>query len=85
MPDQTSKAKRYWRANLRAMAVLLVIWFVVSFVLGIIAVEPLNRFAMGGFPLGFWIAQPGSIYVFVVLVLAYAVWMDRVDRRHDVD
>ena len=85
MPDRTSRAKRYWRANLRAMAVLLVIWFVVSFVLGIIAVEPLNRFAMGGFPLGFWFAQQGSIYVFVLLILAYAVWMDRVDRRHDVD
>ena len=85
MPDQTSKAKRYWRANLRAMAVLLAIWFGVSFILGIVAVEPLNRFSMGGFPLGFWFAQQGSIYVFVMLVLAYAVWMDRVDRRHGVD
>ncbi len=85
MPDQTSKAKRYWRANLRAMAVLLAIWFGVSFILGIVAVEPLNRFSMGGFPLGFWFAQQGSIYVFVMLVLAYAVWMDRLDRHYDVD
>ncbi len=66
------------------MALLLAVWFVVSFGFGILLVEPLNRFRLGGFPLGFWFAQQGSIYVFVVLILIYAVWMDRVDRRHDV-
>jgi len=65
------------------MALLLAVWFVVSFGFGILLVEPLNRFRLGGFPLGFWFAQQGSIYVFVVLILIYAVWMDRVDRRHD--
>ena len=66
------------------MALLLAVWFVVSFGFGILLVEPLNRFRLGGFPLGFWFAQQGSIYVFVVLILIYAVWMDRVDRRHGV-
>ncbi|MEE2702658.1 MAG: DUF4212 domain-containing protein [Myxococcota bacterium] len=75
-------SSNYWRTNLRIMALLLSIWFVASFVLGIILVEPLNAIALGGFPLGFWFAQQGSIYVFIVLILVYAVWMDRVDRRY---
>ncbi len=75
----------YWRENLRILATLLVIWFLVSFGLGILWVEPLNAFKLGGFPLGFWFAQQGSIYVFVVLIFVYALWMDRVDRRYGVD
>jgi putative solute:sodium symporter small subunit len=75
----------YWRANLRAMAVLLTIWFVASYGLGILLVEPLNAVRIGGFPLGFWFAQQGSIYVFVILVVVYAFWMDRLDRRYGVD
>jgi putative solute:sodium symporter small subunit len=67
------------------MGILLAVWAFVSFGLGIVFVEPLNRFRIGGFPLGFWFAQQGSIYVFVVLILVYAVWMDRVDRRHGVE
>ncbi|MEE8557459.1 MAG: DUF4212 domain-containing protein [Myxococcota bacterium] len=77
--------RSYWRANLRLVAVLLSIWFGVSYGLGVLLVEPLNRFQLGGFPLGFWFAQQGSIYVFVVLILVYAIWMDRIDRRHGVD
>jgi putative solute:sodium symporter small subunit len=77
--------RSYWRANLRLMAPLLFIWFAVSFGLGILLVEPLNRLRLGGFPLGFWFAQQGSIYVFIVLIFAYASWMDRIDRRHGVD
>jgi putative solute:sodium symporter small subunit len=84
-PPQVPQARAYWRANLRVMAILLCIWFGVSFVLGIIAVEPLNAVHIGGFPLGFWFAQQGSIYVFIVLILVYALWMDRIDRRFDVD
>lgn len=76
--------KGYWRANLRLMAVLLLVWFFVSYGLGILWVEPLNRFKLGGFPLGFWFAQQGSIYAFVVLIAIYAVWMDRLDRRYGV-
>ena len=67
------------------MGRLLVVWFVVSYGLGILLVEPLNRFHLGGFPLGFWFAQQGSIYVFVILIWIYARSMDRIDRDHSVD
>ncbi len=67
------------------MSLLLVIWFVVSYLLGIVFVEPLNQFHLGGFPLGFWFAQQGSIFTFIVLIFVYAIVMDRVDRRHGVD
>ena len=77
-------ARGYWHANLRVMAFLLSIWFFVSYGLGILWVEPLNRFSLGGFPLGFWFAQQGSIYAFVVLIAIYVVWMDRLDRRYGV-
>lgn len=82
---RASDPRAYWRANLRLMAVLLAIWFAVSYGCGILLVEPLNQFRLGGFPLGFWFAQQGSIYVFVLLILVYAVTMDRIDRRHGVD
>ena len=75
----------YWRANLRLMGKLLVVWFVVSYGLGILLVEPLNSVHIGGFPLGFWFAQQGSIYVFVVLIFVYARRMDRIDKEHGVD
>ena len=64
---------------------LLSIWFVVSYLLGIVFVEPLNQFHLGGFPLGFWFAQQGSIFVFILLTFVYAFVMDRVDRRHGVE
>lgn len=75
----------YWRSNLRLMAALLVVWFVVPFGLGIVFVEPLNQIRLMGFPLGFWFAQQGAIYVFIVLVLVYALWMRRLDREHGVE
>ena len=80
-----SEASAYWRANLRIMTVLLSVWFACSYLLGIVLVEPLNQVKLGGFPLGFWFAQQGSILVFVVLILVYALWMDRLDRRYGVD
>jgi putative solute:sodium symporter small subunit len=67
------------------MVVLLSIWFVVSYLLGIVFVEPLNQFHLGGFPVGFWFAQQGSIFVFIILTFVYAFAMDRIDRRHGVD
>jgi len=90
MSEQESAQERehqnaYWQANLRIMGVLLAIWFVASFGLGILLVEPLNAFKLGGFPLGFWFAHQGSIYVFVVLILVYVLWMDRLDKRFGVD
>ncbi len=66
------------------MSILLGIWFVVSYLLGIVFVEPLNQFHLGGFPLGFWFAQQGSIYTFIILIFIYAHAMDLVDRRHGV-
>lgn len=79
-----SPAVAYWRKNLLLVAILLTIWFVVAFLLGIVFVGPLNEFRLGGFPLGFWIAQQGSIVVFVLLVLAYALCMRWLDRHYDV-
>jgi len=78
------KAVAYWRKNLWILSGLLSIWFVVTFLLSIVWADWLNNFQMEGFPLGFWIAQQGSIMVFVVLVLAYAITMRWLDRHYDV-
>jgi putative solute:sodium symporter small subunit len=82
MSEQRGAGAGHWRSNLRMLAVLLTIWFAVSFGLGILLVEPLNRFRIAGFPLGFWFAQQGAIYVFIVLIWVYARYMDRLDARH---
>ena len=74
----------YWRANLKLGAVLLGIWFAVSFGFGILLVEPLNQISFFGFKLGFWWAQQGAIYVFIVLIFVYAWAMKRLDRKYDV-
>ena len=74
----------YWRANLKLSAVLLAIWFLVSFGFGILFVEPLNEIRFFGFKLGFWWAQQGSIYVFIVLIFVYAGVMKRLDRKYNV-
>lgn len=75
----------YWKKNLSYMVVLLTIWAVVSYGCGILFVETLNRFHLGGFPLGFWFAQQGAIYVFVVLIFVYYVLMQKLDREYDVN
>ncbi|MEU5554395.1 MULTISPECIES: DUF4212 domain-containing protein [unclassified Micromonospora] len=77
--------REYWSRNLRLMVILLAIWFIVSFGFGVLLVEPLNEIVIAGFPLGFWFAQQGSIYVFVVLIFVYAKMMDRLDRQFGVD
>lgn len=81
--DSNSRAA-YWSANLRLVGILLVVWFVVSFLFGVILVEPLNQFRLGGYKLGFWFAQQGSIYVFVVLIFVYTKMMNRLDQRFGV-
>ncbi len=75
----------YWRKNLQYLVILLIIWFIVSFGFGILLAEPLNAIRLGGFKLGFWFAQQGSIYVFVVLIFVYVRWMNRLDREYEVD
>ncbi len=81
----TENSKRYWRANLKLMLGSLSIWFFVSFGCGILWVEWLNQFSLGGYPLGFWFAQQGSIFTFVVLVFFYALKMKQIDRRFGVE
>ncbi len=75
----------YWRENLRLIGKIFVVWFVVSFGCGILLVDWLNTFTIGGYKLGFWFAQQGSIYVFVVLVFYYSHKMSELDRRFGVD
>lgn len=82
--DTNPRAAAYWRANLKLAGALLAIWFLVSFGFGILLVEPLNQFTVFGFKFGFWWAQQGSIYVFIVLIFVYAAAMRRIDRRFDV-
>lgn len=77
-------ARAYWKENLRWMLILLVIWFVVSFLFGVLMVDALNAFSFFGFPLGFWFAQQGSIYVFVIEIFFYVWKMNQLDRRYDV-
>ena len=85
--DARSRATAYWRRNLRYVAILLTIWFLVSFGAGILFADALNRFRIPGtgFPLGFWFAQQGSIYVFVILIFVYVVLMNRLDREFGVE
>ena len=75
------RRKAYWRANLRILAILMSIWFVVSFGCGILFVEHLNQIKLGGFKFGFWMAQQGSIYVFVALIFVYVRQMNKLDRK----
>jgi putative solute:sodium symporter small subunit len=83
MSEQKSR-QEYWKANLRLVAICLAIWFVVSYVFGILLVDQLNAIQIGGYELGFWFAQQGSIYVFVVLIFFYAARMRKLDREFDV-
>ena len=81
----TSESRaEYWKANLRLLAGCLVVWFIVSYVLGIWIAEGLNSISIGGYQLGFWFAQQGSMYTFVVLIFFYASRMGKLDRQYDV-
>ena len=82
MDDKQRRAKAYWKANLRYLLILLSIWFAVSYGAGILLVDWLNGVRLGGFQLGFWFAQQGSIYVFVVLIFVYVYLMNRLDRKY---
>ncbi|MDR7128454.1 putative solute:sodium symporter small subunit [Algoriphagus sp. 4150] len=85
MPTQNENMKLYWRKNLQTLFVLLLVWFIVSFGCGILFVDELNEVRLGGYKLGFWFAQQGSIFSFVILIFVYVVRMNRLDREFDVD
>jgi len=76
--------KRYWKITLRLLGVILVIWIFVSLGLSIIFAQELNIIKLGGYPLGFWFAQQGSIFTFIALIFVYAWIMNRIDRKFDV-
>lgn len=78
-------AKAYWRANLRWLLILLSVWFAVSYGAGILFVDELNQIRLGGFKLGFWFAQQGSIYTFVILIFVYVRVMNRLDHVYGVE
>ncbi|MDX1733281.1 MAG: DUF4212 domain-containing protein [Halioglobus sp.] len=84
-PLNEQQAQEYWRRNLSLMVKLLVIWFVVSYGCGILLVDFLNQFQVGGYKLGFWFAQQGSIYVFVALIFYYTKKMGDLDREFNVE
>lgn len=82
MSEEKRRLTRYWKENLRYLLVLLSIWFTVSFGFGILLVDQLNQYRIGGAKLGFWFAQQGSIYVFVLLIFIYVWLMNRLDRKY---
>ena len=83
MSEQTQR-QAYWIANLKLVALCLSIWFVVSYLFGIILVDQLNAISIGGYKLGFWFAQQGSMYIFVVLIFFYANRMNKIDKQFNV-
>ena len=85
MPKSKENKKSYWRKNLQTLAILLTIWFIVSFGCGILFVEELNQIRIGGYKLGFWFAQQGSIFMFILLIFAYVYRMNQLDKEFDVD
>ncbi|WP_295984218.1 DUF4212 domain-containing protein [uncultured Algibacter sp.] len=79
------KAKAYWKENIRYVLILMFIWFIVSFGAGILLKDALNSFKIRGFKLGFWFAQQGSMYVFVVLIFVYVRLMNKLDKKYGYD
>ena len=79
---EKEKAKSYWKENIKYVLILLLIWFLVSFGAGVILKDALNTIKIGGFKLGFWFAQQGSMYVFVVLIFVYVYLMNKLDKKY---
>ncbi|WP_179020312.1 DUF4212 domain-containing protein [Winogradskyella forsetii] len=82
---KTNNAKAYWRENIKYVLILLLIWFAVSYGAGILFKDELNSIKIGGFKLGFWFAQQGSMYVFVVLIFVYVKLMNNLDKKYGYD
>ena len=85
MQNEKRDLRQYWRENLTYLAVLLAVWFIVSYGCGILFVDQLNAYRIGGAKLGFWFAQQGSIYVFVVLIFVYVWLMNKLDQKYGVE
>ena len=85
MDKSQKKANGYWKENLKYLSILLAIWFLVSFGAGILYKDALNDIKLGGFKLGFWFAQQGSIYVFVILIFVYVRIMNKLDKKYGFD
>ncbi|SFW11942.1 putative solute:sodium symporter small subunit [Sinomicrobium oceani] len=79
------KAKAYWKENLKYLSILLVIWFLVSYGAGILFKDLLNTIRIGGFELGFWFAQQGALYVFIILIFVYIRLMNKLDKKYGYD
>ncbi|MEQ5791355.1 DUF4212 domain-containing protein [Muricauda sp. NFXS6] len=82
MSEKQKKATAYWRENIRYLVILLMIWFLVSYGAGILFKDALNNIRIGGFKIGFWFAQQGSIYVFVILIFVYVRLMNKLDKKY---
>lgn len=85
MSEEQQKAKAYWKENLRYLLILLIVWLLVSYGAGILFKDALNTIRLGGFKLGFWFAQQGSIYVFVILIFVYVRLMNKLDKKYGYD
>ena len=84
-PALQESLKRYWRSNIKIMMVLLAVWAVAGLGCGVLFADALNVYRLGGYPLGFWFAQQGSIIVFVLLILIYSLLLNRLDARHHAE
>ncbi len=85
MSNKQKHASAYWKENVRYLFILLTIWFVVSYGAGILFKDALDSIRLGGFKLGFWFAQQGSIYVFVILIFVYIRLMNKLDKKYGFD
>lgn len=83
--EEKARAKAYWKENLKYLTILLIIWFAVSLGAGVLFKDALDTIKIGGFKLGFWFAQQGSIYVFVILIFVYVRLMNKLDKKYGFD
>ncbi len=84
MENKVTEDNAYWHTTLRLLGIILLIWALVSFGASIVFVELLNNIKLGGYPLGFWFSQQGSIYIYIALIFIYTKFMDQIDRKYDV-
>lgn len=84
MSKKEAKDKSYWFETLKLLGIILGVWFVISFGVSIVFVEAMNKISLGGYPLGFWFAQQGSIYIYVLLIFIYIYFIGKLDKKYDV-